>query len=104
MEVEVLANQNEINFYPANVVEEVAQNVRTICTTQKYSVPMDRLFGVDASIVDRPTPKAIAQMQAELIQAIRKFEPRCRVKKVSFDGDVDGKLTAKVRIEIKDEN
>ena len=103
MEVEVLATQEEINFAPANLVEEVAQNVRTICTTPKYSVPLDRLFGVNAVIVDRPTPRAIAEIQAELIQAIRKFEPRCRVKKVSFDGDVDGKLTAKVRIEIREE-
>ena len=103
MEVEVLATQEEINFAPANLVEEVAQNVRTICTTPKYSVPLDRLFGVNAVIVDRPTPRAIAEIQAELIQAIRKFEPRCRVKKVSFDGDLDGKLIAKVRIEIREE-
>ena len=33
MEVEVLATQEEINFAPANLVEEVAQNVRPICTT-----------------------------------------------------------------------
>lgn len=103
MEVEVLAAQNEINFAPANIIEEVAQNVRTICATPKYSVPMDRLFGIDAAILDRPTPKAIAQFQAELIQAIRKFEPRCKVKKVSFDGDMNGRLTAKVRIEILEE-
>ena len=103
MEVEVLATQKEINFAPSNLVEEVAQNVRTICTTSKYSVPMDRLFGVDATVVDRPTPKAVALIQAELIQAIRKYEPRCRVKKVSFDGDLDGKLIAKVRIEILEE-
>ena len=103
MEVEVLAAQNEINFAPANIIEEVAQNVRTICATPKYSVPMDRLFGIDAAILDRPTPKAIAQLQAELIQAIRKFEPRCKVKKVSFDGDMNGRLTAKVRIEILEE-
>ena len=103
MEVEVLATQKEINFAPSTLVEEVAQNVRTICTTSKYSVPLDRLFGVNAVIVDRPTPRAIAEMQAELIQAIRRFEPRCRVKKVSFDGDIDGRLTAKVRIEIVEE-
>lgn len=103
MEIEVLASQKEINFAPATLVEEVAQNVRTICATPKYSVPMDRLFGVDAVIVDRPTPKAIAEIQAELIQAVRKFEPRCRVKKVSFDGDIDGGLSVKVRIEIVEE-
>ena len=103
MEVEVLATQKKINFAPANLVKEVVQNVRTICTTSKYSVTMDRLFGVNAVIADRLTPRAIAEMQAELIQAIRRFEPRCRVKKVSFDGDIDGRLTAKVRIEILEE-
>lgn len=103
MEIEVLASQQEINFAPENLIEEVAQNVRTICTTTKYSVPLDRLFGVEAVMLDRPTPKAIAALQAELTQAIRKYEPRCRVKKISFDGDVDGRLTARVRIEIYEE-
>lgn len=103
MEVDIIALQGEINFAPANVVEEVEQNVRTICTTPKYSVPMDRQFGIDASILDRPTPKAMAQIQAEITQAVRKYEPRCRVKKISFDGDMDGKLTLKVRIQLNEE-
>lgn len=103
MEIDVIASQGEINFAPANLIEEVAQNVRTICSTTKYSVLMDRLFGVNAVMLDRPTPKAIAELQAELVQAIRKYEPRCRVKKINFDGDIDGKLIAKVRIEILEE-
>ena len=103
MEIDIIASQGEINFAPANLIEEVAQNVRTICSTTKYSVPMDRLFGVNAVMLDRPTPKAIAELQAELVQAIRKYEPRCRVKKINFDGDIDGKLIAKVRIEILEE-
>ena len=101
MEIDVLASQNdEINFAPANIIEEITQNVRTICTTTKYSVPMDRVFGVDTAMLDRPTPKAMASLQAELIQAIKKYEPRCKVKRVSFDGDMNGKLIAKVRIVI----
>lgn len=104
MEVDVLAVGGEINFAPANVIEEVIQNVRTICATPKYSVPMDRLFGINAEPVDRPTPKAIAQIQAEIIQAIRKYEPRCRVKRVTFDDyGTDGKLVATVRIRINEE-
>ena len=103
MELEVSTMPEEINFAPDSVVEEVVQNVRTICSTSKYSVPMDRLFGVDAAIVDRPTPKAMAEIQAELIQAIRKYEPRCKVKKVMFDGDLDGRLSVKVRILIDEE-
>lgn len=104
MEIDILtASQEEIDFAPDTVTEEIIQNVRTICTTPKYSVPMDRLFGVDTEILDRPTPKAMAQLQAEIIQAVRKYEPRCRVRKVTFEGDNDGKLTVKVRIEILEE-
>ena len=104
MEIDILtASAEEINFAPTTEAEEIAQNVRTIITTPKYSVPMDRLFGVNAEIVDRPTPKAMAQLQAEIIQAVRKYEPRCRVRKVTFEGDNDGKLAVKVRIEILEE-
>ncbi len=102
-EVDVTVLNEQINFAPDTTAEEIMQNVRTICSTPKYSVPMDRLFGVDAEIVDRPTPRAMALIQAEIIQAVRKYEPRCKVKKVFFDGDVDGKLVAKVRIEILEE-
>ena len=104
MELDVLAVGGEVNFSPANVIEEVIQNVRTICSTPKYSVPMDRLFGVNAEPVDRPTPKAIAEIQSEIIQAVRKYEPRCRVKRVTFDDyGEDGKLVATVRISINEE-
>ena len=40
----------DIDFAPKNVVEEVVQNVRTIITTIKYSIPMDREFGIDGSV------------------------------------------------------
>ncbi len=103
MEIDVLVAQEEINFAPANIFEEVSQNVRTICTTPKYSVPMDRLFGLDASMLDRPTPRAMAAIQAEIVQAVRKYEPRCKVKKVFFDSDITGRLNVKVRVEIHEE-
>ena len=101
MEIDILtASAEEINFAPSTEIEEITQNVRTIITTPKFSVPMDRLFGVDTGFIDRPTPKAMAQIQAEIIQAIRKYEPRCKVKKVTFEGNEDGKLAVKVRVEI----
>ena len=104
MEIDIFtAELAKINFEPSNIYEEVAQNVKTICTTPKYSVPLDRTFGIDANFLDRPTPKAMAQIQAELIQAVRKYEPRCKVRKIAFEGDIDGKLNLKVRIAINEE-
>jgi len=100
MELDVTARLEEIDFAPANVVVEIMQNVRTIFTTMKYSVPLDRLFGVNAVMIDKPMLKAMATLQAEIISAIHKYEPRCRVTKVTFDGDLDGKLVPRVRIKI----
>ena len=93
----------DVDFAPSSIHKEIVQNVKTICATQKYSVPMDRNFGVNMNFVDQPTPKAKAQIQAEIIEAIREYEPRCKVRKVSFEGDIDGKLMVKVRIEIGEE-
>lgn len=90
-----------MNFAPANIYEEIAQNVKTICTTPKYSVPLDRDFGVDMSFVDKPQNKAAAIIQSEIIQAVRKYEPRCRIVKVKFNGNIDGLLDAEIRIAIE---
>ena len=99
MELDILlTEQDKITFAPKSVYDEIAQNVKTICTTPKYSVPLDRSFGIDADFIDRPTPKAKTQIQVEIIQAIRKYEPRCKVVKVGFSEDMDGKLSVKVRI------
>jgi phage baseplate assembly protein W len=103
MELDVTARLEQIDFAPANVVVEIMQNVRTIFTTIKYSVPLDRLFGVNAAMLDRPMPKAMAALQSEIIAAIHRYEPRCRVTKVSFDGDLDGRLVPRVRIKIDEE-
>ena len=103
MEVDILAKLDEIDFAPADVLTEVIQNIRTICTTVKYSVPLDRNFGLSAVMLDAPTPKAMATLQAEIIAAIHKYEPRAHVTRVSFDGDMDGKLIPKVRCRIDEE-
>jgi phage baseplate assembly protein W len=104
MEFDVTAKPEYIDFAPANIVAEIIQNVRTIFATMKYSVPLDRLFGVESAMLDKPMPKAMAALQAEIIMAIHRYEPRCRVTKVSFDGDIDGKLIPRVRIRIEDNN
>jgi phage baseplate assembly protein W len=103
LEAEVIARLEEIDFAPASRAAEIIQNVRTILATPKYSVPLDRLFGVDAVMLDRPAPKAMAALQAEIIAAVRRYEPRCRVTRVTFGGDMDGRLVPKVRIKINEE-
>ncbi len=103
MEVDVTFRLEEVHFAPPDLVTEIIQNIRTIFTTPKYSVPLDRLFGVDARVVDYPTPRAMAALTADIVEAIHKYEPRCRVIRVDFEGDADGILRPKVRVKIHEE-
>lgn len=96
-EIDVTATLNEVNF-GATGAREVLQNVRTILTTPIYSVPLDRLFGMDATMLDLPIPVAQAKLTSEIIAKIHKYEPRFKVTKVLFAGDgLDGILRPTVR-------
>lgn len=92
-----------IDFAPATEAEEILQNVRTIMTTTKYSVPLDRDFGINADMLDLPMHVAQARLQSEIITAIKKYEARVEVSSISFTGTADGVLIPKVQVKIKDE-
>lgn len=103
MEYEVIGAQGAIDFGPKTEVAEVLQNIRTILTTIKYSVPLDREFGLSATMLDEPIPKAQAALSAEIVSAIQKFEPRAKVTFVSFveSDHYDGILIPKVKVRIR---
>lgn len=99
--VDVLAELGPIDFSPDTELKEILQNVRCILTTMRYSVPLDRGFGIDGKIVDMPMDYAQARLIAEIIESVHKYEPRARVTRVSFAGSVeDGKLIPRVKVVI----
>lgn len=99
--IDITAESQEIVFNPATELEEIIQNVRTILTTFKKSVPMDRDFGINASVVDLPIAAAQAAMTADIVAAINRYEPRARVVSVSYEGtEMDGIVRPKVRIKV----
>jgi hypothetical protein len=105
VEVDVTATLGAIEFAPTNTVTEILQNVRTILGTPKYSVPLDRDFGINATMLDEPLPVAQARLTAEIIAAVERWEPRAQVVRVSYadmtTGDAnDGVLRPKVRVRI----
>ena len=101
MEFEVAATLETIDFHPATALKEILQNVRIILTTEKYSVPLDRNFGITAMMLDMPLPVAQARLNAEIINAVQRYEPRVNVTAVSYDGDgMDGTLRPRVRVRI----
>lgn len=92
-----------IDFAPASEAAEILQNLRTIITTTKYSVPLDRDFGFDADMLDKPMNVAQAQLQSEIIMAIKTYEPRVTVTGITITGTYSGVLIPKVQVMINDD-
>lgn len=91
----------DIDFAPGTVVEEVLQNVRTIITTPKYSIPLDREFGFDASMVDRPVHVAQARLTNEIFREVRRYEPRAVLEAIRFEADLSGRLSPTVEVSVR---
>ena len=80
--------------------KEILQNIKCILSTVKFSVPLDRDFGIDASMVDMPMDVAKAQLASEIIMAVAKYEPRAAVTNIDWEHDIDGILKPKVQVRI----
>lgn len=103
LEVSILVGHTaDIDFAPASEYAEILQNVRTILATPVYSVPLDRRFGVNGEFVDLPLPVAKAQIGQEIVTAIRRYEPRVSVIKITWEAEQDGILKPKVQVRIND--
>lgn len=101
MVIDITADMDEINFAPASVAEEIIQNVRTLLTTHKGSVPMDRALGISADIVDLPIGAAQVKLSAEIVGAVNQYEPRAHVQQILYEGsEQNGILRVKVRVDI----
>ncbi len=105
MEVTVTGSYEPIDV-GASGIAEIVQNVKTILTTAKGSVPLDREFGVDMSFMDQPVPTARAMIMASVVEAVNKYEPRVKVTNVGFEEDergIEGRMIPVVRIVIGEE-
>lgn len=86
-----------INWSPT-VLEEVLQNVRTLLVTAPGSVPLSRALGTPQDLVDAPESAVAAGLSADVIRAVRTYEPRVKVKSVTLTADADGHLVADAQI------
>lgn len=97
------ANQKPaIDLAPKTTVEEVLQNVRTIITTIKYEIPLDRDFGIDGNVIDMPMQQAQAKLSQEIFRAVRQYEPRAVIESIDFSGDESGRLIPKLEVSISE--
>lgn len=96
---------NEVDFSPDTIEREIMQNIRTIISTLKFTVPLDRDFGIDGSIVDSPVVgESGALRQSAIFEAITMYEPRVTVQSISFQpSQTDpSEISTKVIVAIKE--
>lgn len=91
-----------VDFAPQNTQREILQNCSTILSTSKFSVPLDRDFGVDVNYVDAPLLSAKAKAESEIFAALKKYEPRVTVKQITWSADTEGVVRAKVKVVINE--
>ncbi|OHX10250.1 baseplate protein [Chromobacterium sphagni] len=68
---------------------DIDQAIRIILTTPKGSDPLRPDFGSNVHLyLDNPVDQAVPHLVRESVEAIRQWEPRCQLVKVSplFDG------------------
>ena len=81
--------------------KEVFQNVKTILATPMYSAALERLLGVDQTIVDLPVGQS-ANATVAVMTAIYYWEPRCQPTKILFDTDlISGRLGVALSLSIQ---
>lgn len=97
--IEINNADMHINFAAAGT-DEVIQNVKTILTTPMGTVPFDRDFGIDWSLLDLPIRESRAKLTVEYVEKIKKYEPRASVNSISFTANGSGQLIPKVVINI----
>ena len=96
----VILNQ-AINFSPATETEEILQNVRTIISTVRGQVMLNRSFGISGAALDRPVREAQQAMTADIITEVARREPRATITSVRWDGTAaEGALNPSVEVSI----
>jgi len=83
---------------------EIIQNVKTIITTWRGSLFLDRMFGIDPAIIDQPENMVLANLVIDITEQIAKYEPRAEVLSIDFDRSNlnNGEIIPLVKIRIKE--
>lgn len=92
-----------IDFAPMSEIDEIVQNVLCILQTTKFTVPLDREFGIDAGIVDTPlSPRFRAKVYSDILDNIRKYEPRVSLREIDIVANAEGKAEIVATIRVKE--
>lgn len=82
-----------------NITDDILDCLKNILITPAGTVPFDRNFGIDMSIIDEPLNLAEGKLIVEFTRKIQQYEPRVKIKQVIFSLDKNNNLIPKVSVE-----
>ncbi|GMO52747.1 MAG: hypothetical protein Pg6C_18580 [Treponemataceae bacterium] len=94
-----------VESIPANIaygltgIAEIMQNVRTVLTTRRGTVPLDRDFGISFEFLDSPINATRAKAEQEIFMQLKKYEPRAILKQIEWITDaISGQISPAVKV------
>ena len=75
-----VTSDQEINYAPKNIVEEVVTNVGMLLRVYKEEQPLNRDFSFDSDLIDKNITVVENKIMAQLLEIFRKYEPRALLK------------------------
>lgn len=73
-------SDQEINYAPKNLVEEVTTNVGMLLRVYKEEQPLNRDFSFDSDLIDKNITVMENRIMPQLLEIFRKYEPRAILK------------------------
>ena len=102
-EYDVTLSTNLNIDFSATGKTEILQNVAMIFSSVANSCAMDREFAWDGSVLDRPVNLIQSIFTATMMTALKTYEPRASLVKLTPSGGTDGVTIWTVRVRIEDE-
>jgi len=78
--------------------ESILRCLRNLFMTPAGTVPLDRDFGIDQTVLGKPIGIAENLFAIEAIEKVERYEPRVSVQEVHLTSDMNGQIKAKVVI------
>ena len=75
-----VTSDQEINYSPKNLVEEVTTNVGMLLRVYKEEQPLNRDFSFDSDLIDKNINVVENRIMPQLLEIFRKYEPRAILK------------------------
>ena len=75
-----VTSDQEINYSPKNLVEEVTTNVGMLLRVYKEEQPLNRDFSFDSDLIDKNITVVENKIMAQLLETFRKYETRALLK------------------------